>query len=303
MGSGPTFNWTQPPFDDAWSPQTNVWATDVNNALNSLIQQVYPPVAPQVSARGENASVLLSWNEVPGASLYQIYQNSTNVFAGASLVGTVPSNQSGPSNSFLVGSLENTNTQYYFVQPVTAQGQVGAASSGTAGAASGVPLPFSTTLGQIPDGDGYNKLGGVTSGHQATTPSYGSNTVSSWVTAQLASEVALIYNTYLDIMDLSLTPDNGIVIAWFDGEYDNTSANQVPVIGVAYENGSSWGQGVVTLVPFQSAGAYASFSFTRPDLTPGTSSNTYSFYANLQQNVSNPVYCNTLTLTIVNLKV
>lgn len=157
-------------------------------------------------------------------------------------------------------------------------------------------------LGNVADGPVFKKVASVSGANQITTPSVQTNAISSFATYNLIADVPLTYATWVEIGSIPLTPSNGVVLVFIDGEYDNQSSNNLSINTKMQKNGVDSGDQVITQVPFETAGEFNSFSFVRPDVSPGTASNTYSLWAYLQLNVSSLVQCNGLTLTALNLK-
>lgn len=112
-------------------------------------------------------------------------------------------------------------------------------------------------------------------------------------------QVQLIYNTWVKIGDANITPSGGFILTFLDGTIYNTSDNPVTVTVAAYKNGIQFGPALNPSAPFLTAGGFASFDFTRPDADPGMLPNTYSLYAFLQLNVTNPVYIQNAQISLL----
>lgn len=219
-----------------------------------------------------------------------------------------------------VSTASNTNWRQVFTVPAPRASNplnVGASVMGGPGAsitlgeaANGVEqtlvppaqIQAAAGLGNVADGPVFKKVTGVSGANQITTPSVQANAVSAFSTYDLVTDVPLTYATWVEIGSVSLTPDDGFVLVFIDGEYDNQSANNLSVNTKMQKNGVDSGAQIITQVPFQTAGEFNSFSFVRPDVTPGTAANIYSIWAYLQLNVSQTVQCNGLNLIALNLK-
>lgn len=111
------------PTDPALASGTYAALTQMLSVLQSLLGPTVPLPAPTglttVSVVG---AVQLTWNEVPGAAAYAVYENPKAATYLGTLLQLVPANKNNATNAFTRLGLLDTNNRYYYVVPISPLG-------------------------------------------------------------------------------------------------------------------------------------------------------------------------------------
>lgn len=119
----------------------NTITTNLSASTGTLPQPL--PAAPTgVTATAGDGQVTLSWNAVPGATLYKIYQSTTSGTQTADLITGVASSPFTTK----AGSVTNGTTYYFVITAVNATGESAISAEVSATPTAGVVAPAAPTI-------------------------------------------------------------------------------------------------------------------------------------------------------------